>query len=979
MSGSMERRDVIENATKAGGKRKGAAVTLTKSSKPTRFLASLALVLCLSSMTIRDAESFQTTTTAKRSLLVPITNARIAHHEKGSLRTIGHGSDHESLAASAAAAGRSRDGALYLFGRNKDGDGSKNSKSTSINESEDSGDGEKKRSKIPFFGRLKRSKTAEASTIAEESTLAGDEPRQEEEEPPSVPVAAMAVATITETETETAMSTESASTSTKATVPAKVGPSELRPPNANRKGPSADDLKLMAEKARLEAERLDAELTLSKIEKLEQQLVQSKKGEDDGNVVVENLQMQLDALQAKLRGETVPTSKPTVDAAVAPRPEMKDAVKAPEPAAASESSPYVARVPVAQAPRTGAVAEIDDDKVLKAAEKIANLGVEATLFEYIKTKEDLEVAPEFLLRIIGPFYGMMPDAGERFDKAELIDRFARAKNLDYGFFDRTDPPVFSRSDIRQHKLAILTEDMNRLNKNAAGKADDQIYSLLTDEVPVIVTPKMIEKAEGNATQLTIYSMEYDYYFLKGIEDLSTNLPDSMGLTNSSFFETMYPKCVVNRGENMGDDYVSEEPTDAQIDALVKTILPAVKFSSSSKPQRVAGGYTISGSHKYDDGDKLLEAIDNEIAKSRPNLKDQLTVLYTPSYGLLSINLEEMNSMGNMNLDNLLAEQDVLDAFANSEPILFITGPTIVRDANRVGLALTSILGLATSWYLSVYPFLLNDKIASRIDADLQLVEANLQPDMSYLTDLSIPLFFCFMSLQFIHEAAHRLVAFSKGVTLSVPVFVPSLITGVTSTVTTFKTLPKNKNDMFDISAAGPLAGVVASSVALVVGSKLTLISDPATLPALPLDILRQSTLGGAIIDQVITGSLYVPEGASAAGINIPLHPIGIAGFVGLIVNALALLPIGTTDGGRLTMALFDRAEKLSIGTLTLASLFFAGVFGSDLFLFYFSFCLAFQTGNEVPARNEQDSVDFSRIFVALVCYGLAILTLVPVQ
>lgn len=79
------------------------------------------------------------------------------------------------------------------------------------------------------------------------------------------------------------------------------------------------------------------------------------------------------------------------------------------------------------------------------------------------------------------------------------------------------------------------------------------------------------------------------------------------------------------------------------------------------------------------------------------------------------------------------------------------------------------------------------------------------------------------------------------------------------------------------------------------------------------------------------------------------------------------------------MALFDRAEKMSIGTLTLAVLLYAGLFGSDMFLFYFSFCLAFQTGNEVPSRNEQDSVDFSRVIVAIVCYGLVILTLVPIQ
>ena len=91
------------------------------------------------------------------------------------------------------------------------------------------------------------------------------------------------------------------------------------------------------------------------------------------------------------------------------------------------------------------------------------------------------------------------------------------------------------------------------------------------------------------------------------------------------------------------------------------------------------------------------------------------------------------------------------------------------------------------------------------------------------------------------------------------------------------------------------------------------------------------------------------------------------------------LSLSATDGGRLTLALFDRAEKMSIGTLTLAVLLYSGLFGSDMFLFYFSFCLAFQTGNEVPARNEMDSVDFSRVIVAIICYGLAILTLVPVQ
>lgn len=56
-----------------------------------------------------------------------------------------------------------------------------------------------------------------------------------------------------------------------------------------------------------------------------------------------------------------------------------------------------------------------------------------------------------------------------------------------------------------------------------------------------------------------------------------------------------------------------------------------------------------------------------------------------------------------------------------------------------------------------------------------------------------------------------------------------------------------------------------------------------------------------------------------------------------------------------------------------------GILGSDLFLFYFAFCLAFQSGNEVPSRNEVDSLDFSRVLAATVAYVLAALALVPFQ
>ena len=795
-----------------------------------RTLAVMALVLCLGCgiSTIPLAESFQTTTTSLTP--PPVTVTTHAHSSKP----------------------------LHLFGRNKDGDNSKIQSKTTIKESEN-GDIEKKRPKIPFFGRLKRSKEG-----------------ANKEQQPSVAAAAT-------------------STSASATATAPKSKKKKDPP-------TPDDLRLMAEKARLEADRLDAELTLSKIEKLEEKLVKSKKDGDstptsnsrpdsnsDSNpaVVVEDLQEQLDALQAKLRGEPVKvkvygeTTKPAAATTT-----TTSALSTSEKSSSSVATRDVLGMKTTKKPRTGPIAEVDDASVLKAAAIIAKS--EPDFFSQVRTEKELETLPGFLINVIAPFYGMK---NSNVDRQELLKRGNMAKELDYSFFD-IDPPAYDQLDIQEKRLQIVECDKTNLKDGVSElKAIPSGADLSALDNAVVVTKKMLEKADGNATQLAIYSLDYDYFMFSGIEkviDQGADIVISELFQNSSYFGSMYPKCVTKAEESKEDDYVSEEPTEAQMDTLTKTILPAIKFSSSSKPTKVPGGYAITGSHKFEDGDKLIEAIDNEIAKSRPNLKDQMTVLYTPSYGPLNQDLGQ----GTMDINSLMSDPDVLELFAESEPILYVTGPTIVRDANRLGLTITSILGLATAWYLSVYPFLLNDQIAGRIDADLQLVEANLQPDLSYLTDLSIPLFVSFMGIQLVHEAAHRVVAMSKGVKLSVPVFVPSLITGITSTVTTFKTLPKNKNDMFDISAAGPLAGVAVSSIALAIGAKLTLISDPATLPALPLDILRQSTLGGAIIDNIIQGSLYVPEGAPTAGITIPLHAIGIAGYVGLIVNALALLPIG---------------------------------------------------------------------------------------
>lgn len=79
----------------------------------------------------------------------------------------------------------------------------------------------------------------------------------------------------------------------------------------------------------------------------------------------------------------------------------------------------------------------------------------------------------------------------------------------------------------------------------------------------------------------------------------------------------------------------------------------------------------------------------------------------------------------------------------------------------------------------------------------------------------------------------------------------------------------------------------------------------------------------------------------------------------------------------MALSLFGRLGKPVIGSLFFVLLLFVGLIGSDLFLFYFSFCIAFQAGNEVPARNEVDKLDIPRVFLATATYVVAALALIP--
>jgi len=186
--------------------------------------------------------------------------------------------------------------------------------------------------------------------------------------------------------------------------------------------------------------------------------------------------------------------------------------------------------------------------------------------------------------------------------------------------------------------------------------------------------------------------------------------------------------------------------------------------------------------------------------------------------------------------------------------------------------------------------------------------------------------------------------------------------------------------MFDFAIAGPLAGLIVSVAFLVSGMEQAAsldLSAANSLPAFPVAMLKSSALCGGIVEYFAGKGALTSASADAV---LPLHPYAIAGFVGVISNSLALLPLGHTDGGRISQVMFGRRGAYLVKTLTTLLLCALGIFGLDdskIFLVYVLFTMIWQNNLESPALNEADELDLQRGLIAIGASIAVFLSLIP--
>jgi len=156
----------------------------------------------------------------------------------------------------------------------------------------------------------------------------------------------------------------------------------------------------------------------------------------------------------------------------------------------------------------------------------------------------------------------------------------------------------------------------------------------------------------------------------------------------------------------------------------------------------------------------------------------------------------------------------------------------------------------------------------------------------------------------VHEFGHYFSAKYWGVNVTLPYFIPAPFPpiGTFGAVIKMKSSIPNRKALIDIGASGPIAGFIVAIVASIIGLNMSEI-----IPTRAAESLIYLPLGDSIIFkflvQMVLGTL--PENS-----DIILHPVAFAGWLGLFVTALNLIPFGQLDGGHVLFALSPRFHEL---------------------------------------------------------------------
>lgn len=216
--------------------------------------------------------------------------------------------------------------------------------------------------------------------------------------------------------------------------------------------------------------------------------------------------------------------------------------------------------------------------------------------------------------------------------------------------------------------------------------------------------------------------------------------------------------------------------------------------------------------------------------------------------------------------------------------------------------------LATVIFIGAAYALQHAELAEGVEVSLDL------PTILSHLHWGIPFAATLMGILLAHELSHYFVARRYGSPVSLPYFIPMPnLLGTMGAVITQKAPMRDREALFDIGVAGPLGGLVVAIPLLILGLSLSSVQPPP--PQLDTALQEGNSLLYMGLKYLVFGEILPSNGR-----DVWIHPVAFAGWAGLLVTMINLIPVGQLDGGHVSYALLGR-KAWTLGHVLIAARF----------------------------------------------------------
>ncbi len=227
----------------------------------------------------------------------------------------------------------------------------------------------------------------------------------------------------------------------------------------------------------------------------------------------------------------------------------------------------------------------------------------------------------------------------------------------------------------------------------------------------------------------------------------------------------------------------------------------------------------------------------------------------------------------------------------------------------------------------------------------------------------IPFSFTLLLILGCHELGHWLASRRHGVDVSLPYFIPGpTLVGTFGAFIAMKSRISDRNALIDIGTAGPLAGLAVTIPVLFVGLALSPIVPAVQTQGVGLH------LGECAIFSAVN---WAVNGTIGPDQDVILHPVAFAGWIGLLVTSLNLIPVGQLDGGHIIYAIFGQRQR-EVAWMVVGMLLVLGILGWEGWLIWGGILLILGVRHP-PVVYEWGELDNRRLavgYLAMLCFAL---------